>query len=232
MKFELEESLRGASDEALLEDLQQSAKKIGRDTITIAEYGEVGKVHPSTLQRRFGSWVKALELSGLNPSRSKLNIDKEELFDNIREVWTSLGRQPRYGDIKKPFSKFSAGTYEKRFGSWKNTLQLFVEWVNSDSLEDKKQEDVIDSNSPISISQKVQPKRRTRREITGRMRFRILERDRFKCMSCGASPATNTGTELEVDHIIPWSKGGETSEDNLQAKCKKCNRGKGNAFDV
>ena len=39
MKFELEDSLRGVTDEELLEDMRRSAKAIGRDTITIAEYG-------------------------------------------------------------------------------------------------------------------------------------------------------------------------------------------------
>ena len=34
--------------------------------------------------------------------------------------------------------------------------------------------------------------------------------------------------EMEGDHIIPWSKGGRTVEDNLQMLCKKCNNDKGN----
>ena len=44
---------------------------------------------------------------------------------------------------------------------------------------------------------------------------------------------SNQGTRrrIQVDHIVPWSKGGETEESNLQTKCKKCNLGKGNAFD-
>jgi 5-methylcytosine-specific restriction endonuclease McrA len=40
------------------------------------------------------------------------------------------------------------------------------------------------------------------------------------------------GVELHVDHILPWSKDGETVEENLQTKCSKCNLGKGNAFDA
>ena len=140
MKFELEESLRGASEEELLEDMRRSAKAIGRDTITIAEYGEIGKAHPSTIQRRFGSWAKALNLAGLQPSRSKIGITDEELFENIKSLWVSLGRQPRYTEVKAPISQFSAGTYENRFGSWSKALRAFVVWVNSDSLDQPQQD--------------------------------------------------------------------------------------------
>lgn len=133
MKFELEESLRGAPDEELLEDMRRSAKSIGRDTITLAEYGEIGKAHPSTIQRRFGSWTKALKQAGLQPSRSKIGITDEELFENIKSLWTNLGRQPRYAEVKAPSSQFSAGTYENRFGSWSKALLEFVAWINSDS---------------------------------------------------------------------------------------------------
>ena len=61
---------------------------------------------------------------------------------------------------------------------------------------------------------------------------RILVRDGFRCQSCGVSPLTKPGTELHVDHVIPWSKGGETVDENLGTKCLQCNLGKGNAFDV
>jgi len=232
MKFELEESLRGASDKELLDDLRRCAKAIGRDTITIAQYGEIGKVNPCTIQRRFGSWPNALKLACLQPSRSKIGITDEELFENIKSLWISLGRQPRYSEIKPPHSLFSAGTYENRFGSWTKALKAFVEWVNSDSSQQNAQEAESQRETLNSTIQKPSTKRRTRREISERQRFRILVRDGFRCASCGASPLTQRGIELDVDHILPWSKGGETTDDNLEIKCKKCNLGKGNAFDV
>lgn len=40
-----------------------------------------------------------------------------------------------------------------------------------------------------------------------RLRFNVLTRDSFSCCSCGASPAIQRGVQLEVDHILPWSKG-------------------------
>jgi 5-methylcytosine-specific restriction endonuclease McrA len=231
MDFELEESLRGAPDEALLEDMRRSAKAIGRDTITIAEYEKIGKAHPCTIQRRFGSWPKALELAGLQPSRSKIGITDEELFENIKSLWISLGRQPRYSEVKKPVSQFSAGTYENRFGSWSKALREFVVWVNSDLPNQ-----ATGSNEELGAARTVPnidaTKRRTRREISDRQRFRILVRDGFRCKACGASPLNLPGTELHVDHILPWSKGGETTDENLETKCKQCNLGKGNAFNA
>ncbi len=36
-------------------------------------------------------------------------------------------------------------------------------------------------------------------------------------------------SEMEANHIIPWSKDGKTNKDNCQMLCKKCNRAKGNS---
>jgi len=55
-----------------------------------------------------------------------------------------------------------------------------------------------------------------------------MRRDKFKCRNDGWSPATGVGRTLEVDHIISWSKGGETVMENLQTLCSKCNSGKSN----
>jgi len=232
MKFELEESLRGAPDEDLLADIRRSAEAIGRDTITMAEYEETGKAHPCTIQRRFGSWFAALTLAGLRPSRSRIGISDEELFENIRALWTSLGRQPRYGEVRLLGSQFSVSTYEKRYGSWSKALKAFVVWINSDPSDLSERDAASDRDAVATPSQLTSSKRRTRREISTRQRFRIMKRDDFKCQTCGASPSNTPGVELHVDHLLPWSKGGETTDDNLQTKCKQCNLGKGNVFDV
>ncbi len=71
---------------------------------------------------------------------------------------------------------------------------------------------------------------KTKRDIPVSLRYQILKRDNFRCVSCGASPAKDPSVELHIDHIIPWSKGGETTADNLQTLCSKCNLGKSNRF--
>lgn len=62
--------------------------------------------------------------------------------------------------------------------------------------------------------------------MTKKIREFIKKRDNFTCCNCGNSTQIEPNLLLEIDHIIPVSKGGETSEDNLQTLCWKCNRAK------
>jgi hypothetical protein len=62
------------------------------------------------------------------------------------------------------------------------------------------------------------------------LRFKVLQRDHFKCVLCGDHPARNAECILHVDHLIPWSKGGKTREGNLRTLCASCNIGRGNRF--
>jgi len=59
------------------------------------------------------------------------------------------------------------------------------------------------------------------------LRFDILKRDRY-CQLCGA---TTSDIRLEVDHIVPRTKGGTNDPSNLQVLCVRCNRGKSNRDD-
>lgn len=60
--------------------------------------------------------------------------------------------------------------------------------------------------------------------VTPKIRFEVLKRDNFTCQYCGAH---GEGVVLEVDHIIPISKGGTSDMGNLITACFDCNRGKG-----
>ncbi len=66
-----------------------------------------------------------------------------------------------------------------------------------------------------------------RGKVSNKMRFSIYERDGYKCCRCGISERYAI---LEIDHIIPISKGGKSTYDNLQTLCHKCNYEKGNKF--
>lgn len=62
--------------------------------------------------------------------------------------------------------------------------------------------------------------------MTTKLREHIKARDNFTCCICGNSIQKEPNLLLEIDHIIPVSKGGCTTEENLQTLCWKCNRSK------
>ena len=67
---------------------------------------------------------------------------------------------------------------------------------------------------------------RARDPLPAQLRFRILQRDGFRCRYCGRS-GDAPGVVLHVDHVVSVAAGGTTSEDNLRTACEECNLGKG-----
>ena len=67
-----------------------------------------------------------------------------------------------------------------------------------------------------------------RSAMTKDLREAIKQRDNFTCQICGNSVLKEPNLLLEVDHIVPVSKGGKTEADNLQTLCWRCNRSKSN----
>ncbi len=53
----------------------------------------------------------------------------------------------------------------------------------------------------------------------------VLSRDHYTCQYCGATPSRK---DLTVDHVIPRSRGGKTTWENVVAACNRCNGRKGN----
>lgn len=58
-------------------------------------------------------------------------------------------------------------------------------------------------------------------KLWDKIRIRIFKRDNYTCIYCN-----KIGGKLEVDHIIPFSKGGSEDDENLATSCLKCNRQK------
>ena len=64
-----------------------------------------------------------------------------------------------------------------------------------------------------------------RARVSNKMRFSIFSRDHSRCVKCGSAH------NLEIDHIIPISKGGKSTYDNLQTLCKRCNMNKSDIIE-
>src|SRR4030043_480750 len=60
--------------------------------------------------------------------------------------------------------------------------------------------------------------------VSLKLRFEVFKRDGFTCQYCGRKTPEII---LELEHVIPISKGGTDELDNLITSCFECNRGKG-----
>jgi len=72
--------------------------------------------------------------------------------------------------------------------------------------------------------------RRTRESIPTDVRKLVYQRDSYTCVLCGIKGEGSTHTEkikgFEIDHITPNAAGGDSSMQNLQVLCRKCNNSK------
>jgi len=148
---------------------------------------------------------------------NEINITDDRLFENLMRLWEHYGRQPRQAELAHPPSLISQGTYRRRFHSWMDALKQFIEYANDQGAR---------PSSPVEGT----GGHKTGRDPSLRVRFRVMKRDNFSCRACGASPALMPGLSLHVDHIKPWSHGGETIDENLQTLCESCNLGKSNVL--
>lgn len=215
------------SDKDLLANVKYVARYLEKDTITTSEYKEYGIYSISIILERFNSWKETIKKAGLEDTGYIKKIDSLDLLKEIERLWILLGRQPATTDIKNGNSKYSLNSYTRRFGGWRNALNEFVKYINSEEQIEEEKEKNINETEVKENKEKIKI-RRTPRDINARLRFKVLKRDNFKCVYCGKSPANNSNVELHVDHIVPWSKGGETVIENLQTLCSKCNLGKSN----
>ncbi|HEV2339641.1 MAG TPA: HNH endonuclease [Patescibacteria group bacterium] len=231
---------KSLTNQDVLDELKRIAKLLNTESVShedVRHYSNVMSVGVAT--RRFGTWATAMEKAGLKISE-KYNraYSDEEYFENLLTVWTRYGRQPKYGEMDIQPSKIKANTYKGHFGSWRKALEAFVVRMNQ---EEKEFEEIIEHEKPTDIKSKttktVEIIKQTantliveKREVGLGLRYKILSRDNFKCVKCGASPATDSQCRLHIDHKVPFSKGGRTIFENLQTLCEKCNLGKGNNF--
>jgi len=205
------------SDSELIADLRRVAESAKTTKVTQKLYANIGRYDVSNLSRRFGTWNKALEAADLDLS-NQVDLPDDKLFENILVLWQHYGRQPRRAELSQSPSTISQSPYRRRFRTWIEALESFVSWANAG--------EVTPSKSGFGATNQTQP--RTGRDPSLRLRFKVLQGDRFCCRNCGATPATQPGVKLHIDHKIPWSKGGETILENLQTLCSACNLGKSN----
>lgn len=206
------------TDADIIEEMKSVMKKLGKTTLTLKEFDAYAKINSSTVIRRFGKWNTALTMAGAELSNTFYS--DEELLSNIKDVWLRKGTQPSRRDMdNKDLSRVSSGTYLRRFGTWYKALESFIAYISE--TDDDVTLDIPENGSGSLI------KHKTKRDPSDRLKVQVLMRDGNRCRICGVECSGGLHN-IHFDHIIPWSKGGETTLENLQVLCSACNEAKGN----
>lgn len=221
---------RSMSDDDVVAEIQRVARHLGQLTFSYREFNNASHISYSAVLKRFGSWRSAIERSGLSVSIHGRRYSDEECFENLLSMWTHLGRPPLYREMNITPSTVGGKAYVKRWGKWNKALMAFVDCANN-------RED--DGAIPTSIAGPVVSRSESavrvpeaeRRDIRLGLRYQVLQRDGFRCVVCGNSPALTPGVQLHVDHIVPFSRGGRTVSENLRSTCSRCNIGKGSRYE-
>lgn len=214
---------RAATKADMVVELQRIAVLLDSTVVTRADLlAHSQLIGERALINRFGSWKAAIEAAGLELSPMARRWTEEDYFDNLLEVWTHFGARPTFQQMNQPPSRITGNGYAAKFGTWLKAVAAFVEQVNRDIDTSERSEE-----SSVLVPKLAKPAREDQRQIPVGLRYQVLKRDRFRCVICGRSPATDLGCNLHVDHVLAFSRGGKTSLANLRALCTDCNLGKG-----
>lgn len=170
--------------------------------------------------RKYRDELKSInEIGAFRNDTGKLN--KEKLIKTEKKICNKTALSPSLDySVKVTLycSKINGRKYEGKSQIFSSDDILFI---ISKGIDDKigqfyKNKDVWDSICRVE-----------RGKVSNGMRFSIYKRDGYRCRMCGIS---DRFANLEVDHIIPISKGGKSTYDNLQTLCHRCNVQKGNSM--
>ncbi len=170
--------------------------------------------------RKYRDELRAInEIGTFRSDTGKLN--KEKLIKTEKKICNKTAVSPSLDySVKVTLycSKINGRKYEGKSQIFSSDDILFIisKGIDNKSGQFYKNRDVWDSICRVE-----------RGKVSNRMRFSIYKRDGYRCRMCGIS---DRFANLEVDHIIPISKGGKSTYDNLQTLCHRCNVQKGNSM--
>lgn len=147
---------------------------------------------------------------------TRINPPKFIVKHYIREFWGQVNVYLSPIVVPYPTYKFE---YVSAAGNKERTVTITLNIPTLEALSETIAREIRRRESAAS----------QRALMTAKLREWVKARDHYTCQnpSCGLSIRQEPNLLLEVDHIIPISRGGLSEPENLQTLCWRCNRAKG-----
>lgn len=171
----------------------------------------------------------------------------ESLGQSIARMQDAIGNlRQREASLAEGFAPppFITKHYQKEFLT-KVGMQLpplnvpypeyYFQYVSAGGNSSQHTKIVLNTRTIDALTQALSDRIRWRKSVAGQralmtaaLRSEIKARDHHTCRNCLVSLASEPHLLLEVDHIVPVSRGGLSVRENLQTLCWRCNRSKSN----
>ena len=151
------------------------------------------------------------------------NCTPEQLRETVQG--TGLYNHDKYWNTRPPI--FFGMTIYIKDARWLDTLIHPIarshggSWVVIDAAE--KEKAWLSNYQDEKEGLEVVKRPRRSRGLPKSIRFEVFRRDNFTCTYCGRKAPE---VKLQIDHYVPWSKGGSNDPANLRTACRECNIGK------
>lgn len=189
------------------------------------------------LYNDYENWCKYSQQKVIDSVLKKASAEKKLmiLFGNafLSRINESLDHNTNYYSLEKIKFKLRTFTYRKNLNHynpntkewWTDESHIKITFKACLSYSEIISRVLILNNYKFKMTEYEYKCEDQRKLMTEKLRRTIILRDNKTCQLCGKKCKEN---EIEIDHIIPVSKGGKTCEDNLQVLCRDCNRRKSN----
>lgn len=168
--------------------------------------------HEYTWDEMLDNTTKRFGFSGLSITKTRASemLPPRNGFNKFCNLTTPLEM------LHDWFCEWQFGYNALFLGFNNNFLRIMTETAYPFHIKVSQLNGMADINKAMKSSERL--------HLSNAIRYQVLSRDKSTCQMCGRS--VSDGVKLEIDHIIPVSRGGKTSLDNLQVLCYDCNRGK------
>ena len=219
------------TEDQLLEALEEAAAKFNYKEFGWRDFNAVGSISANPIKKAFG-WknamiklkdrlaTKGIDFQLRTTAPNRIHSDND-MFQEMERIWQMLGHRPSRAEWESSSPRIHYNTYKSRFRGWQNACLKFIGYKMGDTTTDESL-----ARQEVKVKTKQSKQQIITRSIPLNIRLKVLNRDSFMCVYCGRSPATHVNIQLHLDHIIPFSKGGTNTEENLQTLCQDCNLGK------